>query len=39
MTDTFSLENLINQYSVFSIPFLVIVGGVLISKFRIGAWR
>lgn len=32
----FSFTNMINQYSLFMIPFLILVLGVLLSKFTIG---
>lgn len=36
MIFSFDPQNLINQYTIFSIPFLVLIGGVLLSRFHIG---
>lgn len=33
---SFSFENLLNQYSVYAIPFIIIIGGVMLSKFNVG---
>jgi hypothetical protein len=35
----YSAESLINQYSIFAVPFIVLVGGVLISRFNFGVRR
>lgn len=36
MNFSFSADNLINQYSLFAIPFLILISGILISRFTIG---
>jgi len=32
----FDVMNLLNQYSLYAVPFLIMLGGLLLSRFTIG---
>lgn len=36
---SFSLDMLIAQYTLFFIPFVILIGGVLLTRFKIGGFR
>lgn len=36
MNFEFDVMNLLNQYTLYAIPFLIMLGGLLLSNFRIG---
>lgn len=39
MIISFSVDNLISQYSFMALPFIVLMGGILFSRFKIGAFK
>jgi len=39
MNYEFDLYNILNQYTLYAIPFLVLIGGALLSRFVIGGSR